>query len=45
MWCWHKWTKWEKVGDIKLQEKVVGFTQERRCEKCGYVEVDRTLLE
>ena len=42
-WCWHKWTKWAKIGDVLYQGKVVGFSQERHCEKCGYVQSERTL--
>ena len=40
--CWHKWTQWVKVGDITYEGKKVGFCQERRCKKCGYLESKRT---
>lgn len=40
----HKFGFWEEKrrGDIKINSKVVGFflNQERKCLKCGYLEID-----
>jgi len=42
-WLFHKWGKWEKVGDLLVSDtkKVIGLAQKRECLICGKIETSK----
>lgn len=43
MFCWHKWSKWNKTVDkyVRYKDDTLAYKfiiQERKCEKCNFIE-------